>query len=78
MVIQAEPTTAQLPFEHPVLFSKERDDIALFPLKPVEQRRDNQVQRKHAPSLCQLPATFSDTTGLTAYLTTAALIGLMM
>jgi hypothetical protein len=53
MVIQPQPTTAQLPFESPVLFSEERDHIALFSLKPAEQSRDDQVQRKHAPSLRQ-------------------------
>jgi hypothetical protein len=53
MVIQPEPTTAQLPFESPVLFSEERNHIALFSLKPAEQSRDDQVQRKHAPSLRQ-------------------------
>jgi hypothetical protein len=49
MVIQPEPTTAQLSFENPVLFSKERDHIALFSLQPAEQHRDDQVQRKDDP-----------------------------
>jgi hypothetical protein len=31
-------------------------------LKPSHERRDEQLQRNHAPSLRQLPAMFSDTT----------------
>jgi hypothetical protein len=38
------------------------NDLMLLALQPTDQRRNEQLQRKHGSSLRQLPATFSDTT----------------
>ena len=54
---------AQLRFQDTVLFAQVLDDLVLSALKPSHERRDEQLQRNHAPSLRQLPAMFSDTTG---------------
>jgi integrase len=54
----------QLRFQNAVLLAQEFDDIALLSFEPTEQRRDDQVQRKHARSLGQWrPMEISDSTG---------------
>jgi hypothetical protein len=52
-VVVSEPqaSPAQLRFQHPILVPQECDDIALLLFEPTDQRRYDQVQRKHARSL---------------------------
>jgi hypothetical protein len=54
VVIQPQPAALQLHLQDTVLFLQKFDDIALIPLKPAKQRRDNQVQRKHPRGLRQI------------------------
>lgn len=51
--VVAQPNTSgtELRLQDAILFQEEFDGIALFPFEPAEQRRDNQVQRKHTCSL---------------------------
>jgi hypothetical protein len=42
LVVQAQPPTVQLGLKNPVLFPSILDHIALFPLEPAEQHRDDQ------------------------------------
>jgi hypothetical protein len=53
VVTQPHPPAVQLRLQYAVLCPEEIDDIALLPFKPAEQRRYDQVQRKHARSLRQ-------------------------
>ena len=53
VVIQPQPPAVQLRLQNAVLFAQEFDDVALLPFEPAEQRRNDQVQRKHARSLRQ-------------------------
>ena len=53
VVTEPHSPAVQLRLQYTVLFPQEFDDIALFPFEPAEQRRDDQVQRKHARSLRQ-------------------------
>jgi hypothetical protein len=53
IVVQSQPTSAQLRFEHPVLFAKEGDDIALLAIEPSQKRSHRHLQRNHAYTLRQ-------------------------
>jgi hypothetical protein len=37
--------------QHAILFTKERDQVGLLTVQPVTESRDQQLKRKHAPSL---------------------------
>jgi hypothetical protein len=63
VVGQPHALVAQLRLQDPVLLAQVLDHLVLLALEPADERRDEQVQRNHASSLCQLLATFSDTTG---------------
>ena len=54
---------AELSLQDSVLFAQVLDDLGLSALEPADKKRDEQLHRNHAPSLRQLPAEFSDTTG---------------
>jgi hypothetical protein len=51
VVIQPQSPAVQLRVQYAVLFPQEFDDIALLLFEPAEQRRKDQVQRKHSRSL---------------------------
>jgi hypothetical protein len=53
IVTQRHSSAAQLPLQDAIFFPKKFDDIALLPFEPAEQRRDDQVERKHTRSLRQ-------------------------
>jgi hypothetical protein len=53
IVIQPEPPAAQLRLERAVLFEEEGDYIALLPLEPSKQRREQHLQRNHRKTLRQ-------------------------
>jgi hypothetical protein len=47
IVVQPEPTAAQLRFQRAVLFTEEGDHIALLGLEPCQQRRQQHLERNH-------------------------------
>jgi hypothetical protein len=51
VVAELHSSAVQLRLQDAVLFPQEFDNIALLPFEPTEQRRDDQMQRKHARSL---------------------------
>jgi hypothetical protein len=52
-IVQVQPASRQLRFQHPILLAKKHDHIALLALEPSEQRGDEHVEPKHAVSLRQ-------------------------
>src|SRR5262245_34297864 len=54
IVTQPHPLAAQLPLQDAIFFSKKFDDVALLPFEPDEQRRDDQVERKHTATIRQI------------------------
>jgi hypothetical protein len=49
--IEAQSPPFEPRFEDAVLFSQERDDLVLLMSKPTEQRRNQEVKRKHVRSM---------------------------
>jgi hypothetical protein len=62
-VVGEPDARAKLCLQHSVLFPQVLDDLGLAALEPPDEKRDEQLQRKHASSLRQLSAEFLDTTG---------------
>jgi hypothetical protein len=61
VVGQPHELVAQLRLQDPVLFAQVLDSGVLLTLEPADEKRSEQLQRNHAPSLRQPPAAFSDT-----------------
>ena len=52
-IVQVQTASRQLGFQHPILFPKKHDHIALLALEPSQQSGEEQLERKHAVSLRQ-------------------------
>ena len=55
-IVQVQPASRQLGFQHAILLPKKHDHIALLSLEPSEQRGEEHLERKHAVSLRQCVA----------------------
>ena len=49
-IVQVQPASRQLGFQHAILLPKKHDHIALLSLEPSEQRGEEHLERKHAVS----------------------------
>jgi hypothetical protein len=62
VVGQPHALVVELCLQDSVLVAQVLDDLGLAALEPPDEKRDEQLQRKHASSLRQRSAEFSDTT----------------
>ena len=47
-IVQVQPASCQLGFQHPILLPEKDDHVALLALEPSEQRGEEHLERKHA------------------------------
>lgn len=57
VIAQLQPPAVQLRRQHAVLFTQERDHVALLSFEPGEQRRHDHMQRNHPRNLRQAMLT---------------------